>query len=262
MNCGFPKIDKLPVLLFSNRRWRWRKFELRPEFWVAVDEQDRSWLVKMTGKRYSVREHIFAVLAQKVGLCAQSSTYLLLRNTDPPRHDPRQDTGKHQLAIWIVEEHAQRRCRNRCQYLSPRTVINDDWWQLWLRSGVRNPWHWFELQVLGLICGQHEPSGGIVTKGHVIVGFDNEQMFGGWPFERRKWSHNAVREINENIWVTLPKGPQRIRSLCKRVMKRSDSQLDEIVAVPKGYRAKSVAGGYRKWLAQARSTAAYLNNIL
>lgn len=216
----------------------------------------------MRGKRYAVREHVFARLAQKLGLCVQSSTYLCLDDDAPPRHERGHDRTAYQLAIWMIDTHQVRPCEQGCGYLPPRTMIDEQWWGLWLRSGVQNPWHWFDSQVLGLICAQHEPSQGLVTANHTVVQIDNEQMFGAWPFERKKWSRRAVEEVLGSVWLALPGGRARIRSLCKRLSRIDDADVDFMLTIPDGYKAKYIASEFRKWLRQVRHTAVQLHDVL
>jgi len=88
MHWEFPKIRTLPRLV-NAEGWTWSKAELgvehRRRFWVGTDPDGTRWVVKMRGWYNAVREHIYASLGQRLGICVQSSVYLRLPDEAPPR---------------------------------------------------------------------------------------------------------------------------------------------------------------------------------
>ena len=75
---SFPSISELPKLLDASD-WEWQRPPLRDDgmgmdanWWIGTDREGRRWLVKMTNGFYAYREHVFASLAQRLGISCQS----------------------------------------------------------------------------------------------------------------------------------------------------------------------------------------------
>ncbi len=180
----FPSIIQLPQLVRSTG-WHWeqRAFGLYAHnFWVGTDQEGRHWLVKMRGKYDAVRERVYASLSQHVGICTQSSSYLLLANDAPPLHDAgtaRPMRVPHQAAILQIEEHGDMDECEGCPLKNLQdTKDAQAYFRSWVTSGIKNPWDYFDATMLGYLCAKHEPTGTLITTDHSFVGL---KMISGLP---------------------------------------------------------------------------------
>ena len=210
--------------------WRWRKpaprdhwMGMDPDWWIGTDAEGRRWLVKMKGSFYAYREHVFASLAQQIGISCQSSTYLLIpsENVEPRRYT--RNSEAYQLAIWLMDEHGAQSCSPTCplatffrQQRFRRIVSTRDLGIADIDDSARG-------DVLGHLCGQFEPHGHFFTRDHEYVVIDNECMFAEKP---------SLRQCR---WVQNVDDRPMVREVCQSLVDISDEELRTITAVPADY---------------------------
>lgn len=218
-----PKISVLPKLMISSG-WKWRppspdeRRYLKQDWWIGTDLQSQQWLIKMTGSSYAHREHVFASLAQRLGISCQSSTYLLIADQDPVLHRQSGDAERCQLALWFMEEHRNGSCSLTCPY--PSVTNKSLGFQNILsakNAGLANLDDMVRADVLGHLCGQLEPHGHFLTREHEYVAIDNECMFHDPP------CLNQYRRLDE------PGVPPLIMKLCRDFAGLPDDELRALV---------------------------------
>jgi hypothetical protein len=249
----YPKITELRGEL-STEGWTWRQFEPYGRFWLGTDERGQIWLVKMSGKRNAIREHSFSRFAQRLGVNTQSSRYIILGSRAAPLQALRlsRQYQRHQLALWFYPEHKDGICGEGCPL---DRLPERDWEAAWLNSGIHNPWDRCLGEILGFLCAQFEPAGQLITTDHWWIQIDNELMFGGWPYERARWSRRAVGYIRDAYAHNFPGSGGRIRNLFTQVSMLTDDDIAGILETPDGYGGGSIASEFHKWYRQARGTA-------
>jgi hypothetical protein len=261
----FPTIDDLPHRL-RTEGWTWNPLgqDLHPRrFWVGTDKDGRNLVVKMRGKWDAIRERVYSSLAQIVGICTQSSVYLILDLDAAPLHDanlPRNERTRYQSGLWMFKEHAVGTCGPECPMSNPSDSQDDPRavFDAWLRSGIRNPWDWFDATMLGYLCAKFEPSGQLITTSHLWVQIDNEYMFSAWPFKRGNVAGDALDGMRKDAFMKVNGANLRLNDLCARVSEVTDAEIERILEVPEDYRGRTQAAGLAKWLRQARSTAGWI----
>src|ERR1019366_3689535 len=261
---GFPIIRELPTLL-TTKGCNWNKKQLgigmdNRSFWIGTDTQGNSWVVKMRGASDAIRERVYSSLAQTIGICTQSSVYLVLSDDAGPLWDearPRFTRTPQHGALWMLDEHGIEPCGPGCPY-SHRDHGPDfrSRFESWLRCGVQNPWDRYDAAILGYLCGKFEPSGNLITASHLWLQIDNECMF-SW-FERGKTNRDAINDIRKDPLMKVNGATERIAALCARVTNVTDAELELILEVPNEYRAKTQVVRLRRWLRQARRTAEWI----
>lgn len=248
-----PAIPHLPTHVIATD-WNWvsaipdyrRPFPLHKDWWIGIDGNGHRWLVKMSGSNHAYREHVFAALAQRIGISCQSSQYLTIpRNAPPVRDMPLPE--RHQLALWFFDEHLQESCTlsDNCPLLALRNlrIENDATLETYLSCGVSDAIDWVRGEILGYLCGQFEPAGRLFTVRHEFVQIDNELMFATDPVN-----------LMECLWLRFHAGRQCARDVCSRLSEISDDDLLSFAEIPKGYvvrRKNSIA----KRLLAARNAA-------
>jgi hypothetical protein len=212
----------------------------------------------MRGAEYAVRERIYSHFAQQVGICTQSSLYVVVSADAPPIAALRSpdDSDRYQLGLLLLAEHAPDPCDATCPLAKATSCGTEQaMFNSWLNSGIVNPWDWFEAEILGYLCAKHEPSGQLITRDHRNVQIDNELMFGGWPFVPGPVSEHALRYLREESLMTLDGAQRRALALCERIVQIPPAKLESLCEVPEGYRAEALDTKILDWLLQARSTA-------
>jgi hypothetical protein len=225
-----PAIKDLPALLVASD-WQWHQAStgsssrLRPHWWIGVDTKSRNWLVKMTNSGFAYREHVFAALAQRLGISCQSSAYLIVptANLAPLRDIPFKEP--YQLAIWLIKEHAQQPCSPDCPKaaLLGRKIDSDAVLLEVLKSGVSCIKDLVRGTVLGHLCGQSEPPGGLLTIDHQYVVIDNECMFVDRP------------SLNQCSWLDLAGAREPLIDVCRRLALLPDKELLRFADLPARY---------------------------
>ena len=152
------------------------------DWWIGTDREGRRWLVKMTGSSYAYREHVFALLAQRLGISCQSSTYLLVRSENAEPRLCTRCSEPYQLALWSMDEHSSQPCSWTCPLADIRGKgIDFATIKRLSVSGLASFEDLVRGDVLGYLCGQFEPHGHFFLQNHEYVVIDNECMFAGSP---------------------------------------------------------------------------------
>ena len=185
---SYPLIKDLPLLAVADD-WKWQspmtgqatqKLRTPTEFWIGIASDGRRWIVKMRGSTYAYREHVYAALAQCLGLSCQSSIFLRLPPDAPPLANCHQ-RSRNQLAIWLLEKHQDGSCSIGCPLVEFRmrfkTSQGTDVVEVILNSKIKNMADWARGEILGYLCGQFEPGGIFCTRDHELVLIDNECMW-------------------------------------------------------------------------------------
>ena len=194
------------------------------DWWIGTDREGRNWLVKMTGSFYAYREHVFASLAQRLGISCQSSTYLLIQSEKAEPRLRSRCSEPYQLGLWLMDEHAAQPCSAIC----PWAEIHDreiDFATI-RRSSVSGVAHFEDLvrgDVLGYLCGQFEPHGDFFLRNHEYVVIDNECMFSGSPC------------LNSCHWHECYDARPLLIEVCRGLARIGDEELRDFATVPEGY---------------------------
>jgi hypothetical protein len=251
---GFPRIRELPPMR-DTVGWSWIPFKPCRNAWLGKDPQGRSWLVKLRGKVGAINEHVYADFSQSLGICTQSSVFLVLDKGASPLHgDWHPDKLRLNVALWKYEEHGYDPCGPSCPYNKLRAPIND-----WPQLGFRNPWDKIEARFLGYLCGMFEPTQDLITTDHLWVQIDNELIFDQWAFERGKAYENVMNEVLKDGWLKIDGARSRIKTLCERITDLSEVEIQSIATVPDEYHARTYAARLNRYLRQTRRTASKIS---
>ena len=262
----FPRIAELPLILHA-QGWHWEKksigfgFDQRV-FWIGTDDNGRSWIVKMRGNVKAVDERVYASLSQHLGICTQSSSYLVLPGDAEPLMDSRlgYPTG-HQLAIWQMDEHEPGPCNDSCPVTRlPDSRDPNKYFDAWLNCGVTNPRDWFDATMLGYFCRKGEPTGRFLTKTHWWVQIDNDWMFGLYG-RKGGSSDSALEYVRCDPMMKIGLANKMLKELCFKFAETTDQDLERFLELPSGYRAKTEVNHCRKCLKRARTTARYVSRF-
>jgi hypothetical protein len=247
----FPLITNLPVHVVATD-WNWLRpkpnsklaFGLKSNWWIGTDNMGRRWVVKMRGSNRAYREHVFAALAQRLGISCQSSMYLTIpRNGAPMLNEPKAESN--QLALWFFDEHQDPCSSERCPLtiLQGLSIDSEATLQTYLSCGVSRALDWIRGEVLGYLCGQFEPPGHLFTVEHEFVQIDNELMFSSGPVN-----------LEDCRWLRFRIGLQCAENICEGLSKISDAELLHLAEIPKGY-VVSRKNNIRRRLRAARGAA-------
>jgi hypothetical protein len=232
--------------------WSWEPFRQKRDFWTGTDQQGNSWVIKLCGKLGAVHEHVYAAFAQNLGICTQSSLFLILDAAALPLQGQRHpDKIPYNVGLWKFDEHSTAPCGLSCPYNKAGAAING--WPEW---GLQNPWDKIEARFLGYLCGMSEPTQDLITPSHLWVQIDNELMFGCWAFERGKAHERVLHELSRDPWLSIDGARNRIKFLCERISDVSDSEIEGMVEIPREYRCLTQAARLKRYLRQTRRTAA------
>lgn len=208
--------------------WIWQKPPVRegwlgadPDWWIGTDTNNCKWIVKMTGGFYAYREHVFASLAQRLGMSCQSSAYLIIPSADAEPRRSTRNSEPYQLAIWLMNEHGAEPCSADC----PLKLLNQANFHKMHDADSKIP-HIGDAaraDVLGHLCGQFEPHGHFFTVDHEYVVIDNEGMFADPP---------SLRECR---WIEQLEDRSMVAGVCRDLVDVSDTELQSIAAIPQDY---------------------------
>ena len=229
LNHQIPKIADLPRGLISSD-WKWRlpsgdeSHRLKHGWRIGTDPQARQWLVKMKGSFYAYREHVFASVAQRLGISCQSSTYLVIDENSPVLRRPTGNAEPFQLALWFMDQH----CADACSPACPCSVVigRDQNFEAIVRAKNAGGADFDDMvrgDVLGHLCGQLEPHGHFFTRNHEYVIIDNECMFHDLPC------------LHMYSWLDVPGVRPVIIELCRKFVDLADNELCSITSVPNNY---------------------------
>jgi hypothetical protein len=222
--------------------------ELKSYWWLGTDEMGRRWVLKMTGSNYAYREHVFASLAQRLGISCQSSMYLTIpRGSAPILHETK--TEPHQLALCFLEEHLGSCSLESCplDILNDLSIDSEENLQIYLSCGVKNTTDFIRGEILGYLCGQFEPPDRLFTMNHELVQIDNELMFANDPI-------NLV----ECRWLQFRVGLQCAEDICCTLSELSEDEILAFAEIPSGYLVTQDNNIPRKLLAAHRAAKNYL----
>lgn len=226
---SFPRVTGLPPVL-STRGWQWelisRDGHPADGFWLGTDAEGNRWLTKLRGSWYAYREISFAKLAQSMGWCCQSSTYLKLDPESAVRIGG--NAGDVHAAHWYLHEHDANLCSATCA-LTPLAGLDvrsvDD-----LKGiQVAHLFDWPKSEFAAYIFGANEPSGRLFTTQHEFVIIDNEQMFSTGPadFSTAHW-------LNRLGGTAYAMGLAVALETCAEVANLSEESVRLALAVPQG----------------------------
>lgn len=222
-NSSFPLIADLPELLVAND-WRWEPCDFRRHCVIGIDPGSRRWLVQVRGSQKAYQEHVFARLAQRLGVSCQSSVLLQIPSSNfPPLADTlNMDTS--QLAIWLMEPHVPGRCGNCCLLPEERKCVDSEesLVQL-LNSGLPHVVDFVKGDLLGYVCGGTEKPDRFWTVGHQYVVIDNERMFECEP------------NLAACTWMDWSTGRKLAKELLEGLASIPDEELCRMAALPSGY---------------------------
>lgn len=227
----FPKITELPELLIASD-WEWRmpaENELKHGWWIGVAPDSRKWLLKMTGSFYGYREHVFASLAQRLGISCQSSAYVIIDKNSAIFRGKSGDAEPCQLAICFMDEHPNLPCSSQCvtrqilgKKMNPQEITRArDSGLSYFDDLVRG-------DILGHLCGQFEPHDHFITRDHEYVVIDNERMFDQPPC------------LKQYEWLDVEGIRPMIIGVCRGLAGVPANELRSLATVPDGY---TVANG-------------------
>ena len=246
----FPLMRDLPLFVKTTDKWSWDHFGNRRHVWVGIDDAGDSWIIKLRGKYAAVDEHVYAGFAQTLGICTQSSVFLILDELAMPLRGERHPNKiPYNAGILKLAEHEPHSCGSICPYNHLNSPLND-----WPICGITNPWDKIEARFLGYLCGMSEPTQDLITTSHLWVQIDNELTFDSWAFGRSAYD-DVVRELVRDKWLRIDGAQNRLRSLCERISDVSDSDIQGIIAIPSEYRCRTEANRLRRYLRQVRRTA-------
>jgi len=255
---NFPLIRQLPHVVKTDG-WNWQAFNDKRDFWIGTDpHHGNSWLIKLCGRLGAVHEHVYAAFAQSLGICTQSSLFLILDESALPLQGQwHPDKIPYNVGLWKFDEHGHDPCGPSCPYNNTEPTINK--WPEW---GLKNPWDKIEARFLGYLCGMSEPTQDLITTSHLWVQIDNELMFGSWAFERGKAHDRVITEALRDPWLNIDGARNRLRLLCERITDVSDLEIERIVEIPSAFRCLTQAARLKKYLRQTRLTASKIRRSL
>jgi hypothetical protein len=220
---SFPLITELPRLLVAND-WRWEPCSFRGECVIGIDPESRRWLVQIRGSQKAYQEHVFAKLAQRLGISCQSSVLLQIPWSNFPQMDDTLNNDTSQLAIWLMEPHVPGRCGDGCPFTAVGECIDSEerLAQL-LNSGLPHVVDFVKGDLLGFLCGGAEKPDRFWTADHQYVVIDNERMF----------------ECEPNLaacqWMDWPIGRNLAKELLESLASIPDEELCRMEELPSGY---------------------------
>lgn len=232
---SFPLITELPRL-FDASDWSWSRvphsggpYGLKSDWWIGTDREGHKWLVKMTGSLFAYQEHVFASLAQRLGLSCQSSAYLLIPSETAKSRFHESIDDPCQLAVCFMDEHESNSCSTVCPLIDilgkPKDYLAIERAS---RAGIA---HFDDLvrgDALGYLCGQFETHEHFFTRCHEYVIIDNERMF------------ETPAHLGKCQWHTCGGARRFIIEVCRGLAEMGDDEFSEIARIPKGY---SVSNG-------------------
>lgn len=256
---GFPLMRDLPSLV-STKSWHWKAFPGHRYFWIGVDEHSNCWLVKQKGTWNAVREHIYADLAQTLGICTQSSIYLVLDKASMPlQSEWHPDQSPHNVGLWKFEEHGDEPCGEECPF---HNLTSDRTPHSWFGSGIKNPRDTIEARFLGYLCAMFEPTQTLITTSHLWVQIDNELTFSDLPSKGHDVYASIMDEIKRDPYFTMDGAQPLLKDLCLRVSDVSDQEIDRITTIPAEFRCRTLTARVKRYLRRVRVTARAISNRL
>jgi hypothetical protein len=256
---GFPLIRDLPPVV-STKGWRWKEFPGHRFFWIGIDENSNSWLVKQKGTWNAIREHIYADFAQTLGICTQSSIYLILdKGSMPLQSEWHPDQTSHNVGLWKFEERGGEPCSEKCPFHGLRNLKS---LQSWMESGITNPRDMIEARFLGYLCAMFEPTQTLIDPSHLWVQIDNELTFSDLRSRGRSTYARVMGEIQHDPYFRMDGAQPVLQDLCSRVSDFSDTEIDRIVATPVEFRCRTLATQVERYLKRIRIAARAISDRL
>ncbi len=205
--------------------WRWESCNFRRYCVIGIDPQSRRWLVQIRGSQRAYQEHVFAQLAQRLGISCQSSVLLQIPSSNFPPLDDTRNRESSQLAIWLMEEHDSGNCADACLFKDglTKSIGHEDGLVQWLNSGLPHVEDFVKGDLLGYMCGGAEKPDRFWTADHQYVVIDNERMF----------------ECRSNLegcrWMDLPTGKKLAKELSACLASIADDELCAMAELPSDY---------------------------
>lgn len=225
---SFPLIVDLPDLLIAND-WRWEPCDFRRHCVIGIDQESRRWLVQIRGSRKAYQEHVFAKLAQRLGISCQSSVLLQIpvSNFPPLEYTDTLNQEPSQLAIWLMEPHKLEDCTDACllkgQGEMNNVVDSEERLIQFLNSGLPHVEDFVKGDLLGYMCGGAQKPDRFWTTDHQYVVIDNERMFECEP------------NLAACLWMDSLTGRTLAKELLASLVLIPDEELCSMADLPKGY---------------------------
>ncbi len=240
--------------MVSTEGWSWKAFPGHRNFWIGTDTTSNSWIIKQKGTWNAIREHIYADLAQTLGICTQSSVYVTLdKGSMPLLGEWHPDKTPCNVGIWKFDEHSSKPCDQGCPYHklnSAETATAR--MNAWLGSGIRNSWDRVEAKFLGYLSGMFEPTQSLVTTAHLWVQIDNELTFSDLGFGRGRSCESVMRYIRDDQLFKIEGATKRMKELCSRISDVTDRDIDRIAKAPDEFSCRTRVARVRRHLLQLR----------
>jgi hypothetical protein len=206
-----------------SKNWTWSQFENCNEFWLGRDIQGKKWLLKNRDGFYALREMVFSLIAQRLGINVQISKYLIV-SEDSKAHNK---SSNYQLAIEFIEE-----CKDSEEVESKfgtykiACEAEKDNLPMLVACSHQDALDRVKADMLAYIFSANESSDQLFSQSGRIYIIDNEQMFGSNPVDL----HNC-HWFNENNSFSL----NIALELCRGLSKVSDKDIEIFTSLPKGY---------------------------
>lgn len=222
----FPLITELPRMLVANE-WRWEPCDFRRHCVIGIDPESRRWLVQIRGSRRAYQEHVFAKLAQRLGISCQSSVLLQIPTSNFPPLDDTLNNDTSQLAIWMMEEHRTENCTDDCLFKDKeelhQAINSEERLIQLLHSGLPHVEDFVKGDLLGYMCGGAEKPDRFWTADHQYVVIDNERMF------------ECHSNLEDCPWMDSPTGKKLAKELTAGLALIADEELRAMAELPAEY---------------------------
>jgi len=175
-----PKLAELEPHVFADG-WRWQPSPAKRGQWIGIDEEGRKWLVMSTGSFDAMRERVFDLIAQGLGLSCQSCIFITLpKEAEPLRYATHAEV--YQGAITYIPPHDSRPCSKTCALEPWVGSGHDASFVRFLAEGrIKNATDLLVGNVLGYLFGASERLEFVISTEHRLFLVDNEYTLLGRP---------------------------------------------------------------------------------
>jgi hypothetical protein len=191
---------------------------------IGIDHESTRWLVPIRGSIKAHQEHVFSLLAQRLGISCQSSVYLHIPATNRPAMEDTVNEECSQLAICLIDEHPKQKCGEDCPLGEFKNSIEtEDQLDQFVNSGLPHVGDFVNGDILSYLCGGAEKNDRLWTIAHEYVLIDNERMF------------ECEANLEECWWMKFPTGEKLACEISRRLTLISDNELRAMTKLPDTY---------------------------